>query len=681
MATGPTRKKVTLPAVVNTADAFDYSPDLQECLSEDEDLISKDLDLLDPEDNDAELTTLAAIFPNVLPNSDELAKDPEPNPDRIAELTGLTDLEDIEEYIQYYKDLCRHRRKIYNHGRLIQRKLLAKEYSQVELDDLLYYTENSKKFLDFVHSKLVNMYDISEGQKRSYSCGMKNLSKAINYLKAAVNDAQQANAELHATQQTANEIGASTNDQSVSLAALIQGLTDAFSEVRSRDDHRPDYRGIQKPQLDVFSGDAAVYAHWKKKFMLLYSPERNLPDAYLANVLHGILAGEARRKVEIHFTADWNGDNYHRMWEHLDLEYGSRHTQDKCIQDRAAQIPPLDSDTLKSFADFYDGITVQVNYYLVHRPSAVKEDNSHLYQQMRQKISDKLYLKFAEWSDELIQEDTPRRSLLTLQKWLLGRMRLRREVETFSSSQSIKLSQRPKRSKQTGSIDPVEDESDSDTDPNHTVILTYPSGKQVRYNQQKGKYYRYKPFHGKELSHSSSMCTSTNTNAVVLQTLICNLSGRKGRKGSKIVALLDPGSTQTFVDKDTAVKLKLKRTSKPLDMIVNVFNQQVKTDSYRVELHLTSTDGSHTFTITAYAIQDLAKHIHVVDWSQEKHKYSHLEKVPFESLPSERSVNLLIGYDHAGLLESSEMRTGTPGQPIARLTPLGWTCSVTPDKI
>jgi hypothetical protein len=51
------------------------------------------------------------------------------------------------------------------------------------------------------------------------------------------------------------------------------------------------------------------------------------------------------------------------------------------------------------------------------------------------------------------------------------------------------------------------------------------------------------------------------------------------------------------------------------------------------------------------------------------------------SLPSERSINLLIGYDHAALLESSEVRAGTPGQPIARLTPLGWSCSVSPDKI
>jgi hypothetical protein len=143
------------------------------------------------------------------------------------------------------------------------------------------------------------------------------------------------------------------------------------------------------------------------------------------------------------------------------------------------------------------------------------------------------------------------------------------ENKTFSSTQSIKSSEIPKWSKQTGCIDSVEDESDSDTDPNHSVILTYPLGKQVRYNQRKGKFYRYKPFLGKELSHSSSMCMGTNTNAVILQTLICNSNGRKGCKGIKIVALVDTGSTQAFVDKDTAVRLKLKRASKPLDMTIN----------------------------------------------------------------------------------------------------------------
>ena len=732
------KKKVTLPVVVPATDVFDLDlPTLQECLS-DEDLdsdISVDLELLDPEDSNAEIHTLAAIFPKVLTKPYELTKDPELNPDRITELTGLTDPEGIEMYIQYYKDLCRHRRKIYNHGRLIQRKLLANEFSQDELDDLLYYTENSKAILDSVHIKLVSMYDITSGQKRSFTCGKKNLFNAINYLRAAIDKAKPAKPELQATPQIAalqtapaaigtfppqvststptgsgtahtgyrpgtgtqqggqgesggppNEAGnppfqSSTNNSSDLIATLVRGLTDALSNVRSREDHKPDYHGIEKPKLDVFSGDASVYKHWKKRFQLLYNPERNLPDAYLANVLHSILQGEARQIVETHFTADWNGDNYHRMWEHLDLEYGSQHVQDRCIQDKAAQIPQLDSESLKSFGIFYRGITVQVNYYLEHQPFEVMKNGSLLYHSMRQKISDDLFIKFAEWSKYNVQEGQPRRSLLTLQKWLLYKLEVLREVETFSSSTKFRSSRSPARSKQTGSIDPVEDESDSDTDPNHTVIQTYSSGKQVRYNRLKDKYYRYKPFPGKEPSHKASLCSDTNTNAVILQTLVCTMSGRQGRKGSKIVALLDPGSTQTFVDRETAVRLKLKRTSKTHAMTVNVFNQQVSTDSYRVELYLASIDGSHTATIAAYVVQDLAKQLLVVDWSKEKHRFSHLEKVPFESLPSEQAVNLLIGYDHAALLESSEKRSGTPGQPIARLTPLGWTCSVTPDKI
>jgi hypothetical protein len=165
------------------------------------------------------------------------------------------------------------------------------------------------------------------------------------------------------------------------------------------------------------------------------------------------------------------------------------------------------------------------------------------------------------------------------------------------------------------------------------------------------------------------------------QTVVCNISHRKGRKGVKSIAALDSNVSQTLVDKETAVRLRLKRTSKTHDMTVNVFNQQVSADSYRVELYLASIDGSHTVTIDAYAVQDLAKQLPVVDWSREKDSFSHLQNVPFESLPSERSINLLIGYDHAALLESSEVRTGTPGQPIARLTPLGWSCSVSPDKI
>ena len=218
----------------------------------------------------------------------------------------------------------------------------------------------------------------------------------------------------------------------VQVSATLQQVLVSLAEAKTREADKPDYSGLEKPKLDVFSGDASVYAHWKKKFLLLYNPERKLPNSYLANALHGILQGEARRKVEVHFTADWNGDNYHRMWEHLDREYGSKHTQDRCIQDKAAEIPPLDSEKLKSFADFYDGVTVQANYYLVRQPSAVLADNSLLYQQMRQKISYDLFINFVEWTKQQVQEGQPQRSLLTLQAWLLQRMEILREVETFS---------------------------------------------------------------------------------------------------------------------------------------------------------------------------------------------------------------------------------------------------------
>jgi len=50
----------------------------------------------------------------------------------------------------------------------------------------------------------------------------------------------------------------------------------------------------------------------------------------------------------------------------------------------------LHHENLNSVAVFYDEITVQVNYYLTHKPSAVYEDNSFLYQQIRQKIGDKI---------------------------------------------------------------------------------------------------------------------------------------------------------------------------------------------------------------------------------------------------------------------------------------------------
>ena len=57
----------------------------------------------------------------------------------VEEYYGLVDSDDIAEYIHYYQDLCQHRRKIYIHAGLLLRKLKKKDYTAVNLEDLLYY--------------------------------------------------------------------------------------------------------------------------------------------------------------------------------------------------------------------------------------------------------------------------------------------------------------------------------------------------------------------------------------------------------------------------------------------------------------------------------------------------------------------------------------------------------------
>ena len=346
------------------------------------DVLDFDLNLLDPEkENDAKIHTLAAIFPNIQLKPEDLAKDPELTLQRVVDLKGFLKYADLEKYIQYYKDLCQYRRKIYTHAQMILQKLQTKAYSNDELDDLLFYTENSSKGLAFVNAKLINLYDASIEQKRSHLCGMKNLYRAIDYLKYAVNkaEADQAKAKYEkaryridaykAERQTVStakvnqppQVNSSIltesgtghpgywpgtgkgerqgergekpkrgndppfqfvqNDGKDPLDTFIEEFVFAFCNKSS--DNRPDYRGILKPKLDLFDGDASVYKNWKKWFILFHSPSQNFPDPYLAVVLRNHLRGEARSIVDPYFGAL----NYHGMWEQLDLKYGSGHTQ------------------------------------------------------------------------------------------------------------------------------------------------------------------------------------------------------------------------------------------------------------------------------------------------------------------------------------------------------------------
>ena len=55
-------------------------------------------------------------------------------------------------------------------------------------------------------------------------------------------------------------------------------------------------------------------------------------------------------------------------------------------------------------------------------------------------------------------------------------------------------------------------------------------------------------------------------------------------------------------------------------------------------------------------------------------KWEHLHGIQFQRVGPHPIVEILIGLDHVDLHYSYRDIRGNPGEPIATLTPLGWTC-------
>ena len=64
----------------------------------------------------------------------------------------------------------------------------------------------------------------------------------------------------------------------------------------------------------------------------------------------------------------------------------------------------------------------------------------------------------------------------------------------------------------------------------------------------------------------------------------------------------------------------------------------------------------------------------VVNWNKYAEKWDHLKNIQFPTTAPRPYVDILIGLDYADLHYSVKDVRGMPNDPIARLTPLGWTC-------
>ena len=166
-------------------------------------------------------------------------------------------------------------------------------------------------------------------------------------------------------------------------------------------------------------------------------------------------------------------------------------------------------------------------------------------------------------------------------------------------------------------------------------------------------------------------------NHIALRTVPVML--RNGDRSLKVNALLDDGSTKSYINADVAAELGLQ--GKTEKIMVNVLKSQVETfESKPVEFELESLNGGVNMTVNAYTANWVTGDISVLDWNRCKQGWPYLRNIDFPHSTKREIVNQLIGLDCAYLHSAIEEIIGKPREHIARLTPLGWTCIGNPGE-
>ena len=183
--------------------------------------------------------------------------------------------------------------------------------------------------------------------------------------------------------------------------------------------------------------------------------------------------------------------------------------------------------------------------------------------------------------------------------------------------------------------------------------------------------------------HHVAMTTSTRGKTVIesdnhipLRTVAVVL--KHGKKQMVVNALLDDGSTKTYLNSDVAAELGLQGETR--QVTVSVLNNQSDTfETMPVEFGLESLDGRVDTKISAFTANKITGNLRVVNWQRQKDKWSHLKDIKFPRVGPKPIIDILIGIDYADLHFSCQDIRGGAGEPVARLTPLGWTCIGNPE--
>ncbi|XP_058443961.1 uncharacterized protein LOC131425801 [Malaya genurostris] len=145
-------------------------------------------------------------------------------------------------------------------------------------------------------------------------------------------------------------------------------------------------------------------------------------------------------------------------------------------------------------------------------------------------------------------------------------------------------------------------------------------------------------------------------------------------KTLRAYAFLDDGSELTLMEQSLADELGVKGPAKTLCLRWTGGTTRTEDVSQKVTCQISSiANPSKKFPLSnVHTVGNLQLRPQTLIVPEMKQKYRYLADLPIESY-QEISPRILIGLDHASLSNIRKCREGTPNEPIAVKTRLGWT--------
>ena len=160
--------------------------------------------------------------------------------------------------------------------------------------------------------------------------------------------------------------------------------------------------------------------------------------------------------------------------------------------------------------------------------------------------------------------------------------------------------------------------------------------------------------------------------SISLQTIPVKISN--GNKTIIVNALLDIGSNSSFIRESLVKELGLKEYATELKQIHTMNRTEEDIRVSKVKIDMESLNGNVRRRETLMTIKDMLMSSYPTDWSVAQHEWEHLRSVKFPRLAKRDTHELLIGTDLIFYHRCLKEIRGPLNGPIARLTPLGWSC-------